>query len=263
MEVAMRKKSVVSPFPWQNYGDLLRKRIVNPTKCGYFTEDDAKKRALRLAVGSAGDLLDGNFVRLYWLLDPDDGTIVEARYQLFGQSALIGAAEFTSDIIEGKNYDQAKRISAELIDKEARDRGDEFAFPKETYPHLNLLIDAIDQTAEQCEDIPLPAYYVAPPTPSSFGETLEGGYPGFDQLTLKQQVALIEEVLNQDIRPYISLDAGGVEVVNLLEGKKVVISYQGACTTCYSSTGATLSYIQQVLRAKIHPDIEVVPDFTL
>lgn len=253
----------MNPFPWTKYGEKLSRRIVAPVKFGSFTQDDAKKRALRLATGSAGDLLDGNFVELYWLVDPEDGTIVEALYRLFGQSALIGAAEFASDLLVGKNYDQAKRISAELIDKEARDKGGDNAFPKETYPHLNLIIDAIDEAAESCDDIPLPTAYVAPPAPTDFGETVEGGYPGFDQLNLKQQIAIIEEVLNQDIRPYISLDAGGVEVINLLEGRKVIISYQGACTSCYSSTGATLAYIQQVLRAKVHPDIEVAPDFTL
>jgi NifU-like protein len=56
------------------------------------------------------------------------------------------------------------------------------------------------------------------------------------------------------------LDAGGVTVVNLINDKELLISYQGACTSCYSSIGATLSYIQQVIRAKIHPDITVVPD---
>ena len=62
------------------------------------------------------------------------------------------------------------------------------------------------------------------------------------------------------MRPYIALDAGGVEVINLLEDKEVIIAYQGSCTSCYSAIGTTLSYIQQVLRAKVHPSLVVVPD---
>lgn len=62
------------------------------------------------------------------------------------------------------------------------------------------------------------------------------------------------------MRPYIALDAGGIEVINLIEDKQVIIAYQGSCTSCYSSIGTTLSYIQQTLRAKVHPDLVVIPD---
>ena len=80
------------------------------------------------------------------------------------------------------------------------------------------------------------------------------------ELTLKKKIAVIEQVLDQDIRPYIALDAGGVTVLNLLNDKELIIGYQGSCTSCYSSIGTTLSYIQQVIRAKVHPTIVVVPD---
>ena len=62
------------------------------------------------------------------------------------------------------------------------------------------------------------------------------------------------------MRPYIALDAGGVEVLNLVDDHQVLIAYQGSCTSCYSAVGTTLSYIQQVLRNKVHPSLVVVPD---
>ena len=163
----------------------------------------------------------------------------------------------------GKNYDQAQRISADLIDKQVRDRSDDPAFPDETAPHLNLVLEAIDACAEQCTDIPLPTSYVALPAPSEIGEVLEGGYPGWETLTTKKKIAVIEQVLDRDIRPYIALDGGGVEIKNLIEDREVVITYQGNCTSCYASAGTTLSYIQQTLRAKVHPELDVVPDFGL
>ena len=67
-------------------------------------------------------------------------------------------------------------------------------------------------------------------------------------------------ILDKDVRPYTELDAGGVELLNLIEDKEVIIAYQGTCTSCHSATGATLSYIQQVLKAKVHPDIFVTPN---
>lgn len=258
----MGLEALTTPFPWSRYSKKLAAKIDNPRCAGLFTREEAEARDMRFVEATEGSVEDGNAVRLYWLVDKDDGIIVDAKFQVYGQSALIGAAEAACDLLVGKNYDQARRISADLIDKQLRDRSDTPAFPKETYPHLNLVLGAIDSAAEQCTDIPFADTYVAPPVPSDIGEVIPGGYPGWLDLPLKKKIAVIEQVLDQDIRPYIALDAGGVSVLNLINDKELVIAYQGTCTSCYSSVGTTLSYIQQVLRAKVHPDITVVPDLS-
>lgn len=247
------------PFPWSLYSKKLAERIKKPRNIGCFTENDAKKRNVRLAQGSVGAEDEGNWVWIYWLVDPEDGIIVDAKCQVFGQSALLGAADASCDLVVGKNYDQAKRISTEVIENHLKDRGERAAFPKETYPHLNLVIEAMDEAANTCIDIPFAATYVAPPAPISVSEVVEGGYPGWESLTDSQKITAIEEVLDKDIRPYIALDAGGVEVV-ALKGHELSIAYQGACTSCIASVGATLSYIQQTLRNKIDPKLSVKPE---
>lgn len=255
--------ALTTPFPWSRYSRKLAAKIERPRNVGIFTEEESIERGVRFVKAAEGDVEDGNAVILYWLLDKEDGSIIDAKYQAWGQSALLGAAEAAAELLVGKNYDQAKRITADLIDKQVRDKADEPAFPQEAYPHLNLVLGAIDHASEQCTDIPLPTAYVAPPAPMEIGEVLEGGYPGWDELSLKQQVALIEEVLDRDIRPYIALDAGGVLVADLIGGRELIITYEGTCTSCYSAVGTTLSYIQQILRAKIHPDLKVTPDLNL
>lgn len=251
---------LTTPFPWARYSKKLATKIEKPRNAGFFTKESADERGMRLAEGSEGTIEDGNIVCLYWLVDKEDGVIVDAKFQVLGQTAVIGAAEIACDLLIGKNYDQAKRISADLIDKQARDKTDEPAFPQETAAHLNLVLEAIEKAAEQCTDLPLPAAYVAPPTPLDIGEIREGGYPGWEGLTTEQKLSVIEEVVDQDIRPYIALDGGGIEVLNFMHDKEVIISYKGNCTSCFSSIGATLSYIQQVIRAKVHPELVVVPN---
>lgn len=258
----MSLQTLTQPFPWSRYSKKLNAKIERPRCMGFFTKSQSEERGMRLAVGQEGALDEGNLIHLYWLVDPDDGIIVDARFQVYGQSALIGAAEVACELMVGKNYDQARRISAELIDKQARDRPDLSAFPKETSPHLNLVLGAIDQAADQCMDIPLAANYVAPPAPMDIGEVLEGGYPGWDTLSQAQKMTLIEEIIARDVRPYIELDAGGIQVLDLINGNEVLITYQGSCTSCFSATGTTLSYIQQVLRGKVHPSLVVVPDLS-
>ncbi|KAF3361921.1 Uncharacterized protein PHSC3_001478 [Chlamydiales bacterium STE3] len=248
------------PFPWSLYSKKLTAKIENPRAVGLFKKEDAEERGMRLAEGIEGSFENGNVVHFYWLVDKEDGIIVDAKFQVFGQSALIGAAEAAVGLLVGKNYDQALRITADLIDKEVRDKESEAAFPKETYLHLNLVLGAIENASEKCTDLPLADTYVVSPVPRDIGEIVEGGYPGWLELPLKKKLAVIEEVLDRDIRPYIALDAGGVEILNLLNDREVIITYQGSCTSCYSSIGTTLSYIQQVLKAKVFPEIIVIPD---
>ena len=101
-----------------------------------------------LARGMAGSKEDGNFVILYWLVDPDDAIIVDARFQVYGQSALIGAAEVACELVIGKNYDQARRIGLALIDKQVRDKPEDPAFPEEALPScLYLVLEAMEDAA--------------------------------------------------------------------------------------------------------------------
>jgi NifU-like protein len=197
---------------------------------------------------------------LYLLVDEADGIIADAKFEAFGPTALIGAAEVACELLIRKNYDQAKRLSADLIDRQVRDKNEENAFPNDVSVYLNLVLLAIEEAVKQCMDIPLSDVYVASPIISP--NESNGGYPGWKELSQKQKLALIEEVIANDIRPYIELDAGGVQVVDLIDDRELIIVYQGSCTTCYSATGSTLTAIQQILRGKISPDLIVTPRLT-
>jgi NifU-like protein len=255
----MKNSLQVRSFPWARYSKKLSLRIENSYCLGTFSEEDAAIRQLYLARRSLGDVREGNALTFYWLVDLEDGVIIDAKFQAFGNSALIGACEVACELVIGKNYDQARRISAELIDKHVQDKNGMPGFPEETYPYLNFVVDALEITAETCIGIPLAENYVAPPGIGREIEVVEGGFPGWEELSLKQKIAVIDEVLDAEVRPYIELDAGGVQVINLID-KEVFIAYQGSCTSCHSATGATLSFIQQILRAKVHPDLNVTPD---
>jgi NifU-like protein len=250
--------------PWARYSKKLTERVEKPLYKGFHIETSAKNRGMRLAQGSAGSTLDGSLICLYFLVDETDGVIADARFQAFGPSALIGAADAMCELVMRKNYDQARRISADLLDKHLRDRKGQQAFPEETFSLINLLLSAIDQVADQCMDIPLSDAYVAPPIADQDVSTMEiREYPGWDLLNEKQQVHIIEEVIATDIRPYIELDAGGIEIISFRNNRELTIAYKGACTSCHSATGSTLTAIQQILRAKVHPQIIVTPDLSL
>jgi len=255
----MSRKDLIEPFTWGSYSKKLVLRIETPYSLGIFSLDDAKERGVHFAQGSQGSIDLANIVSFYWLVDMTDGVIIDARFQVFGDSVLLGFAETACELVIGKNYDQAKRISAHVIEQHVIDRGKDSAFSDTCFGHLNLVIDAIEEAANQCVELPLAPEYVAPPIMGKEIEIVEGGYPGWEELSLKQKLSVIDQVLEHDVRPYVEMDAGGVEVINLEGDSEVIISYSGTCTQCHSATGATLSYIQQILRAKVHPDLSVRP----
>ena len=71
------------------------------------------------------------------------------------------------------------------------------------------------------------------------------------------QLARINEILDEKVRPYLASDGGWLEVLSL-EEKKLTIRYQGACGSCPSSLSGTLMGIEGLIRQEIDPDIEVV-----
>ncbi len=240
---------MLKPHPWTEYSNLLVERILMPRNKGRFGEIGMEE--MRLVSGTAG-----NWVTFHLVIDTTDGVIADAKFEAFGESGLIGAADTACDVLLRKNYEQARRLTADLIDRKARDFPSESAFPEGCHGHLNTVLEAIEAAAEQCLDIEI--VDLPPPVPEGFEST--GEYPEWHLLTKEEKVALIKEVILEEIQPYIELDAGGVEVTAFNHDREIVIAYQGACTTCPSSTGATLNAIQQILRAKVHPELTVKPD---
>jgi Fe-S cluster biogenesis protein NfuA len=66
----------------------------------------------------------------------------------------------------------------------------------------------------------------------------------------------INEVLDDQVRPYLQGDGGDLYVIGL-EGNRLTVHYQGACGSCPSSISGTLAGIEGLVR-QFEPDIEVV-----
>lgn len=80
----------------------------------------------------------------------------------------------------------------------------------------------------------------------------------YAELDTAARTAAIERVLDEKVRAMLASDGGGMEVVSI-EDERVLISYQGACGSCGSSTAGTLRFIQMALTNALNHEIEVVP----
>lgn len=82
--------------------------------------------------------------------------------------------------------------------------------------------------------------------------------PAMEQMSEadRERLDRINEVLDEQVRPYLQGDGGDLHVLGL-HGNTLTVHYQGACGSCPSSLSGTLAGIESLVR-QLEPDMEVV-----
>jgi NifU-like protein len=75
------------------------------------------------------------------------------------------------------------------------------------------------------------------------------------KLTNLQRIALIQEVIENEIRPGLQADNGDIELIDI-DGNKVTVALRGMCTGCVMSD-VTIKGIQEKLRELVNNEIAV------
>ncbi|MFT4512297.1 MAG: Fe-S cluster biogenesis protein NfuA [Planctomycetota bacterium] len=111
--------------------------------------------------------------------------------------------------------------------------------------------------AEQCTKL------LESHVPAEFGptETNEEDKPDDPLAAIPQGgdpevLATINALLDDRVRPALANDGGGLQVLGL-DGKTLLIRYEGACGSCPSSTAGTLMAIQNLLQSEVDEDLVV------
>ncbi|MBD3824649.1 MAG: iron-sulfur cluster assembly scaffold protein [Epsilonproteobacteria bacterium] len=84
----------------------------------------------------------------------------------------------------------------------------------------------------------------------------------FEEMTLVQQIKAIDAVIDENVRQFLVMDGGNMEVIDIKKGDEyidVYIRYLGACSGCASSTTGTLYAIETTLKEKLSSKIRVLP----
>lgn len=243
---------------WNQYSRKLQKGIRTRYHAGIIIEEQIRPKEMRWVMGRANH--ESIWCKIYIIIDETDGIIVDTKFQTFSPPIVIGLLETLCSLIIRKNYNQASHITAEFLEEYLRDSPHIVAFPKKERIYMPMLFQALQQALIQCFDIKLSLDHIPSPvsTPIESGEI----HSEFLQYTHVQKKTVIEEIIEKEIRPFIALDEGGVEVI-AIEESQITIRYSGSCVSCYSATGATLQAIQSILQQRVHPSIQVIPDFTV
>lgn len=92
------------------------------------------------------------------------------------------------------------------------------------------------------------------PAPQQWADGAE-----FETLAQADRLALINRVLDEDIRSYLAGDGGGLQVLGL-DDHVLRVHYQGACGSCPTSTAGTLRAIESLLRERLSGRISLVAE---
>ncbi|MDF1881293.1 iron-sulfur cluster assembly scaffold protein [Sulfurimonas sp. MAG313] len=112
------------------------------------------------------------------------------------------------------------------------------------------LVDILDDTRKEMDS-------------EKMKSAADAGQKGdFEAMTLVQQIKAIDAVVDENIRQFLVMDGGDMEVIDVKstdEHIDVYIRYLGACNGCASSSTGTLYAIESSLKEKLSQKIRVLP----
>ena len=195
--------------------------------------------------------------------DKDAEMFTEMSYQVKGPSFMIALLEGLAELIIDVKVQKVARLRVDDILEQVSayelamdyDDQDITDFIRYLSRFGNELIDAYFQLFEELVGV----MYTTPEALANYSAEGSRLIEDFFQLEKKAQINLIDEVMEQDIRPYVALDDGNVKVKDLTKNGVILIQYEGNCTSCHAAGSTTLSAITEILRSKIHPDLQVLP----
>ena len=84
----------------------------------------------------------------------------------------------------------------------------------------------------------------------------------FESMTLVQQIKAVDAIVDENVRQFLVMDGGDMEVIDIKAGEEhidIYIRYLGACDGCASSSTGTLYAIESTLKEKLSTKIRVLP----
>jgi len=143
----MGKNDLIGGSLWEQYSNKVTERMNNPSFMGEITEEEAKARNAELVVADYGADSCGDAVRLYWLVDPETGKILDAKYKSFGCGTAIASSDVMAEMCIGLTVDEAVKITNLDVERALRDSPDKPAVPPQKMHCSVMAYDVIKKAA--------------------------------------------------------------------------------------------------------------------
>ena len=222
---------------------------------GAYYQEDASEKGMALLEAKFKD------TKLYWLVDLKEDRIFSARFFAYGGKVSLVIGETLCTMVEGLTVDEACSLLKTDVEAKLRDEPEVPAVPESKMKAFDTVEELLKTAKEQYPSAKGVAIASASIDKADFQSTTELNLvaQAWLGLTKDEQKEQIEIVLDEHIRPALMNDGGNVQVLDVTDGEKVLVQYQGACGSCGSSLGATLSFMESTLRKHIYNELNVVP----
>jgi NifU-like protein len=253
------ESSVAADAAPRKFSKKIESLAANPKHRGAFFTEDASTKDLALATAKYKD------VKVYWLIDPQTDLIYDAKFFSYGGPTSVALGEMLCTLAKGMKVDSACAITVSQMENLLRDDAEIPAtvMPAEeafgSLPHLleNVKEVYASSKALALATIAMKAKQDGQPRRSSF-EALTEADTAWLAKPKDEQIKIIEAIIDKDVRPGLNMDGGDLHIRDLEDGQRLMIKWQGACGGCASSTGATLSYIEDSLRRQVFGGMQIV-----
>ena len=131
-----------------DYGIKVAMFIADPKYAGIISQEEADALKASLFKYAYGDASIGEQITLYWAVNPEDDTIIMARYTYFGTPSLIAACDMLALLCKNKTVQEATTMTYQGLERFLRDKPSTPALPKYEQYVITFTLDALKQASK-------------------------------------------------------------------------------------------------------------------
>jgi len=270
-----------------DYTDKVKDHFMNPRNVGVINNADG--------VGEVGSLACGDALKLMFKLD-ENGKIIDAKFQTFGCASAIASSSALTEMMKGLTVDEAaiitndniadylgglpkEKMHCSVMGRDALEkaianyRGEpdkkiegEIVCECFGVTDIDIKRAVTENSLKSVEDVTdfVKAGGGCGNCHEKILEVINSVYvekePEGKQspaMTNIQKIRLIEDVLDNEIKPVLKKDGGNVELIDL-EGNMVFVKLRGACANCQQSQVTVKNFIENKIRELVSPELVVM-----
>jgi NifU-like protein len=269
---------------WE-YSEKVIDHFLHPRNVGEVENPDGE--------ALVGNITCGDALKLTFKVD-ENGRIKEARFKTFGCASAIASASAMTEMVKGMTIEEAAKITDEdianylgglpkekihcsVMGREALEKAIAH-YKGEAIPGLEgeVICECFGVTKPEIERVvrdhglktveEVTNYTKAGGGCGGCADKIQEiidriqaepqGPPVRPKLTNLQKIRLIEETIQQEIRPALQQDGGDLELIDVV-GNRVLVATRGACASCVASQLTLKDFVEAKLKELVAPELQV------
>lgn len=239
----------------RRYSDKFITAGANPANRGMYTPEDADQKGLILLEIKVKD------VKLYLLVDPMTDVIWGAKFFAYGGAESTAIGQAICSLVKGLTIGRIASLTGDDVERSLRENPVISCVPEEKRVIFMLADELIKKITEEYPSARAlaEARLIVKTRMQSQAQAPDDEEKAWRALTKTEQIDKINQIIDEDIRDYLHSEGGDIYIHDIEDGKRVMVSYEGACGECPSSLGMTLGLIEDRLRTRVYGELSVIP----